>query len=146
MHWEVDSCVDSWIHALEVERPGPFGRFIYLWIAFNQLYNYHCYDLNHTCGLNKQLAFDLMPRESGSTDCKQGLSCGYGKKGHETVTGWGRVACVVRSLPEHVSANILHRQEVDFFLTREVYNPIGQNWLPKHGGVLNIHQTKIKSP
>jgi len=143
MHPEVDHGVDSWLNAARAGAPeDPFGEFIYLWIAFNQLYNYHCYDLHSRCNLDHQLAADLMSRQSGSSPGTSMLSC----TSNRNITEWGRVACVVRFLPEQVSANILHRQEVDFFLTREVYDPNAQTRLPAHGGVLDIHKTKTKSP
>lgn len=138
MHRQVDTSVDSWLYGMRQQQ--GFGRFIFLWIAFNQLYNFHCYDLHPECKLNHKLDPDLGPREDGSTPKKDTLYCQNGQNEGR------RAVCVVRFLPEEIREKILAREEIDFFLTREVHNPVTGKWIADHGGVLDIYKTKTKSP
>jgi len=147
MHDLVEGDVDSWLNALQQDpRQEPFGGFVFLWFAFNQLYNFHCYDMHSPCVLGHKMALDLMPRRIRSSPSDQALYCGYGEKGHRNVAEWGRITCVVRFLPENVRDELLRADEVNFFLSRRAFSPRSGRWSVPRAGVLNIHRTKAESP
>jgi hypothetical protein len=123
-----------------------YERFIDVWIAFNQLYNYHCYDMHSDCQLKQKIADDLMPRGLGSDPPTDSLCCGRGRNGNGQPAEWGRLVCVVRFISDEDRERILDAEQVDYFLNRKAYSPSKSDWNAKSCGVLNIHRTITRSP
>jgi len=79
MHDYIDNDSRDWFQNAN-HNNFDYGHFLYLWIAFNQLYNFHCYDMHPNCSLSYQLATDLNPRPVGSLPSTQLLQCRLWKK------------------------------------------------------------------
>jgi hypothetical protein len=148
MHEGIDHDVSDWLRAATQENlDSHYGKFICLWIAFNQLYNFHCYDMHPDCRLDNQLAADLKPRSVASTAEHQPATCGRSRNDEKCgVREWGSVVCVVRFLSRTVQEQLLDSEDAEYFANRQAYSPILRGWTEPNCGVLDIHRTQIRSP
>lgn len=145
MHEWIDGKAQEWIEHMPQED-WPYGRFIYLWIAFNQLYNFHCYDMHPNCSLERQLAMDLKPRAIGSPRDTSVTNCPFKQGGNKTdVQEWTRIVCVARYLPVRVQQELLDSEEARYFATRAAYSIVTGEWDASECGVLDVHRTRNNS-
>ena len=146
MHDYIDNDARDWFQNAN-HNTFDYGHFLYLWIAFNQLYNFHCYDMHPNCSLPYQLVADLNPRQVGSLPSTQLLQCGCGRNyAKRNVSEWGRVVCVVRYLPTAICEQIINSNEARYFATRLAYSPSRGGWYAAECGIFDIHKTKLDFP
>ena len=142
MHDEINSDAQEWFF-YGINGPNPSQKFIFLWMAFNQLYNFHCYDMHPNCSLPPNLAADLNPRLYGSSPSSNPCLCGLKNNKKNGVAEWGRSVCVVRFLPIDDSTQILNMEEAEFFATRSAYSPQSQNVDARLCGIYDIPKSKL---
>lgn len=141
MHDYIDNDARDWFQNAN-HNTFDYGQFLYLWIAFNQLYNFHCYDMHPNCRVDKDLAVDLQPRSIGSSPSADTCLCGFRDSRKKGVTEWMRVVCVVRKLPETYCTQILNCPEAQFFATRTAFSPTSGR-TSRGCGVYDIPESKL---